>query len=178
MFVCLHMFFEVPTRNMGIETNPKVLHIIVGIQTPKDNDLNYIKDEVIARGDEGSEPPLQLLTINKNIKRYLNRNKRSIGSSNSKDQTSKNKKTPHKQSNAQEKQVEGIFHVISQASGDPLLSLNISIMHTSITSSNDIIARLADEHKLMQKLGEALQKIGPMESLSPLHSQRLKKNHD
>jgi hypothetical protein len=52
--------------------------------------------------------------------------------------------------------VEGISHIISQANGDPFLSLNISIMHTFVASSNDIIARLADEHKLMQKLGEAL----------------------
>jgi hypothetical protein len=44
-------------------------------------------------------------------------------------------------------------------------------MHTFVASSNDIIARLADEHKLMQKLGEALWNIKPTKSLSPLHSQ-------
>jgi hypothetical protein len=53
----LHKFFGVPTRNMGIEANPKVLHIIVGIQTPRNNDLNDIKDEAIAREDERNELP-------------------------------------------------------------------------------------------------------------------------
>jgi hypothetical protein len=51
------MLFEVPTRNMGIEANHEVKHIIIGIQTPRDNDLNDTKDEAIVREDKGSQPP-------------------------------------------------------------------------------------------------------------------------
>lgn len=104
---------------MGIEANPKVLHIIVGIQTPRNNDLNDTKDEVIAREDERNELPPWPPTIDKNKKGYMKWNKRSTCSSNNKDQTSKSKRTQHKQINAQEKQVEGISHVVGQASGDP-----------------------------------------------------------
>ncbi len=101
---------------------------------------------------------------------------RSVGSSSSKDQMSKNKKTQHKQSNVKEKQVEGISHVISQANGDPFISFNISIMQMFVASSNDIMARHVDEHKLMQELGEALEILNQI--LEPNTFPMIKKNHD
>lgn len=48
-------------------------------------------------------------------------------------------------------------------------------MHMFVALSIDIITRLVDEHELMQELGEALWNIELVESLSPPHSQWLKK---
>jgi len=62
------VLFEVPTNDMGTKANLEVLRIVAGIHTHGDNELDEIKDEVVAREDEGNESLLQLLAIDKNKK--------------------------------------------------------------------------------------------------------------